>query len=41
MEVVIYEYDQSFVVDSFREGDFDYVDAVDEVEETQFSRYLV
>jgi hypothetical protein len=40
MDVVVYEHDQSFVVDSFREGDFDYVDAVDEVEETQFFRYL-
>jgi hypothetical protein len=40
MDVVVYEHDQSFVVDSFREGDFDYVDAVDEVEETQFFRYI-
>jgi hypothetical protein len=40
MDVVVYEHDQSFVVDHFREGDFDYVDAVDEVEETQFFRYL-
>jgi hypothetical protein len=40
MDVVVYQHDQSFVVDSFREGDFDYVDAVDEVEETQFFRYI-
>jgi hypothetical protein len=40
MDVVVYEHDQSFVVDSFRGGDFDYVDAVDEVEETQFFRYI-
>ena len=40
MDVVVYEHDQSFVVDRFREGDFDYVDAVDEVEETQFFRYI-
>lgn len=40
MDVVVYEHDQSLVVDRFREGDFDYVDAVDEVEETQFFRYL-
>ena len=40
MDVVGYEHDQSFGVDRFREGDFDYVDAVDEVEETRFFRYL-
>jgi hypothetical protein len=40
MDVVVYQQDQSFVVDSFRGGDFDYVDAVDEVEETQFFRYI-
>jgi len=40
MDFVVYQYDQSFVVDSFREGEFDYVDAVSELEETQFFRYI-
>ena len=40
MDIVVYQQDQSGVLDSFREGDFDYLDAVSEVEETQFFRYL-
>lgn len=40
MDIVVYQYDQSFVVSSFEEGDFDYVDAVSELEETKFFRYI-
>lgn len=40
MDFVVYQHDQSFVVDSFREGDFDYVDNVSELEETEFFRYI-
>lgn len=40
MDLVVYHHDQSFVVERFREGDFDYVDAVSELEETEFFRYI-
>ena len=40
MDLVLFHYDQSFVLDRFREGEFDYVDGVSEVEETQFFRYI-
>ncbi len=40
MDIVVYQYDQSFVVSSFEEGDFDYIDAVSELEETKFFRYI-
>jgi hypothetical protein len=40
VDIVVYQQDQSGVVDHFREGDFDYLDAVSEVEETQFFRYI-
>jgi hypothetical protein len=40
MDVVVYQYDQSFVVSSFEEGDFDYLDSVSELEETEFFRYI-
>lgn len=40
MDIVVYQHDQSFVVSSFEEGDFDYVDAVSELEETKFFRYI-
>jgi hypothetical protein len=40
MDIVVYQYDQSYVVSSFEEGDFDYVDSVSELEETEFFRYI-
>ena len=40
MDHVLFQYDQSFVLEAFRQGDFDFVDGVSEVEETQFFRYI-
>jgi hypothetical protein len=40
MDLTLYEYDPKFVLDKFREGDFDFIDAVSEVEETAFFRYV-
>ena len=39
MDLVLFQHDQDFVVDQFGAGDFDSVDAVSELEETQFFRY--
>ncbi len=40
MDIALYEYDPRFVLERFREGEFDFVDAVSEVEETEFFRYI-
>jgi len=40
MDITLYEHDPVFVVDRFRQGEFDFVDAVSEVEETEFFRYI-
>jgi hypothetical protein len=40
MDLVLFQHDQSFVLDRFCEGEFDYVDGVSEVEETEFFRYI-
>jgi hypothetical protein len=40
MDFVLFQHDQSFVLDRFGEGEFDYVDGVSEVEETEFFRYI-
>ena len=40
MDIFVYQHDQTFVVSSFAQGDFDYVDAVSELEETKFFRYI-
>lgn len=40
MDVVLFEYDQSFVLEAFGQGEFDFVDAVSELEETQFFRFI-
>jgi hypothetical protein len=40
MDQVLFQYDQSLVLEAFRQGDFDFVDGVSEVEETEFFRYI-
>lgn len=40
MEIVCYEHDKGFVVENFRNGEFDYVDAASEVEECEFFRFI-
>lgn len=40
MDFVVYEYDQEYVVEAFRRGEFDFVDGVSEVAETEFFRYI-
>jgi len=40
MDFVLFQYDPSFVLEAFRRGEFDFVDGVSEVEETQFFRYI-
>lgn len=40
MEIVCYEHDQGFVLRRFREGDFDYVDAANEVLEADFFHFI-
>ncbi len=40
MDHVLFQYDQSFVLEAFRQGDFDFVDGVSEVGETEFFRYI-
>ncbi len=40
MDLVVYEYDQSYVLECFRSGEFDFVDGVSEVAETEFFRYI-
>ncbi len=40
MDIVCYERDQGFVLRHFREGEFDYIDAANEVVETDFFRFI-
>jgi len=40
MDVIVYEKDKGFVLGRLREGEFDYVDAGDEVFEAEFFQYL-
>lgn len=40
MDFVLFQYDQAFVLDAFRRGEFDFVDGVSELEETEFFRYI-
>lgn len=40
MDLVCYERDQAFVLQRFREGEFDYLDAANEVFETDFFRFI-
>lgn len=40
MDLVLFQYDQSFVLGAFRQGEFDFVDGVSELEETEFFRYI-
>jgi hypothetical protein len=40
MDLVVFEYDQNYVLDCFRRGEFDFVDGVSEVGETEFFRYI-
>src|SRR6266511_4789024 len=40
MDFVLFQYDQHFVLDAFRRGEFDFVDGVSELEETEFFRYI-
>ncbi len=40
MDIVVFEQDQAAVLGSFRNGDFDFVDGISEVEETKFFRYI-
>jgi len=40
MDLIVYEYDQDYVLDCFRNGEFDFVDGVSEVAETEFFRYI-
>jgi len=41
MSVVVFERNQSFVVDSFKNGDFDYVDITTEIQEREFFEFLL
>src|SRR5512137_2637609 len=40
MDLVVFEYDQAYVLECFRSGEFDFVDGVSEVAETEFFRYI-
>lgn len=40
MDVTCYEHDRGFVIQEFRDGNFDYVDAAHEVLETEFFRFI-
>jgi hypothetical protein len=40
MDLVCYEHDQGFVVDRFQQGEFDYIDAANEVAEANFFRFI-
>jgi len=40
MDLVVFEYDQNYVLECFRRGEFDFVDGVSEVAETEFFRYI-
>jgi len=40
MDLVVFEYDQDYVLERFRHGEFDFVDGVSELAETEFFRYI-
>jgi hypothetical protein len=40
MDLVIFEYDQDYVLENFCRGEFDFVDGVSEVAETEFFRHI-
>ncbi len=40
MDLVVFEYDQGYVLENFCRGEFDFVDGVSEVAETEFFRYI-
>ena len=40
MDVVCYEHDQGFVLERFKQGEFEYIDAANEVFETEFFRHI-
>jgi len=40
MDFVVFEHDQEHVLEAFRRGEFDFVDGVSEVAETEFFRYI-
>lgn len=40
MDLVVFEQDKAFVLEAFRQGQFDYVEAASEVFESQFFRFL-
>jgi hypothetical protein len=40
MNLVVFEYDQNYVLECFRRGEFDFVDGVSEVAEAEFFRYI-
>ena len=41
MSVVVFEQNQSFVINSFKSGDFDYVDITTEIQEREFFQFLL
>jgi hypothetical protein len=40
MELTCYEHDQGFVLRRFEQGEFDYIDAANEVFEADFFRFI-
>ena len=40
MDISCYEHDRGFVIQQFREGEFDFIDAANEVVETEFFRFI-
>jgi hypothetical protein len=40
MDAIVFEYDQEYVLENFCQGEFDFVDGVSEVSETEFFRYI-
>jgi len=40
MDIHCYEQDHGFVLERFKNGEFDYVDSASEVEETEFFRFI-
>ena len=40
MDISCYEHDRGFVLSSLREGEFDFIDAANEVEECEFFRFI-
>ena len=41
MSVVVFEQNQSFVINSFKSGNFDYVDITTEIQEREFFQFLL